>query len=520
MARMTGTHPHPNGTHEAGLGTASLVPRPGPGTSPNGGTGTGTHTENGTVAIGVASVPRPGPATHGTRTRTRRRTLRAGRTKIYVHSNESAGPGRHRDVDSHRPGARHAKKGPEPITRKLAVAINIVIWALSGIATYIAAKGQIKHAEKTGVTDHLKYLFPAALEFTAIGFLLLGYARARQGKNPWPLWAPAIGFGAWAVKLQLDNGGDAGKLFATTTVAALGLWFVKLAGDYRSYLADKDEGGLGWLWITNPRLAFRTTLVKARMRRIRNTSTHIQLAELWIAVYDDSATAQDGKGGTVKVKGRLRRRQAWRVVMVSAGHPIADLPSMASIDRVSVIDRPAPTFVAEPEPPAPATNTRTNKQPPNENASDAAPDARREPKPDPKPEVDDDHDEPDDAPDEPDSSGRPTGRGKADWVPLMLIEGLPAIDPAVVCKCATDESRRCGGTLDKHIERRGRQVRLIIARFPDWPTREGGIRKQDVKDAVGAGSTQQQELMKVFEQLREIAAEQAATAEPAADAGS
>lgn len=246
------------------------------------------------------------------------------------------------------------KAGSDPVSRPLRWAVNIVVWTLSAIATYVAARGQVAHAKRKGVDDPwLAWMFPASLELTAIAFMLLGYIQARRGKSPWPLWAVAAGFGAWAVHLQVEDGAEVGELFAVASVSALALWFAKLTIDFRQYLADTDRAGLGLLWVVNPRLAWRTTLIKARMRRVHNTSTHIQLAELWIAVFDDSATTNDGQGKAGKVSKKLRRRAAWRTVMVSAGHPIAELPSMASIERVTVIDRPAPTFVPPPVEPAP-----------------------------------------------------------------------------------------------------------------------------------------------------------------------
>ena len=247
--------------------------------------------------------------------------------------------------DSTNPGRR-------PIPTALKWGTNITVWAMSAIATFVAGIGQVQHARDKDVKpEPLVYLFPAALECTSIAFMLLGYVRARHGKSPWLLWAISIGFGGWAVRLQLDHAGAAGALFATTTVAALVLWFAKLTGDYRDHLDDTDRGGLGLLWLTDVRLAVRATLVKAKCRKIKNTSRAIELGLVWIATYDDVTT--DPASGE-KLKGRMRRRHAWRCVFQAAGMSLPTLPSMTTLERVGVTAA-TPTV---PPPPPPVTRDR------------------------------------------------------------------------------------------------------------------------------------------------------------------
>jgi hypothetical protein len=234
---------------------------------------------------------------------------------------------------------------PDP--QWLAVALPVAIWTLTVVVTFLALSGQVEFAEWAGITDGRKYLVPAGLELAAVGFLLVGYRRARRGYSPLGMWALAGLVGSFAVWTNVVHAGDrAGPVFGAFTVVALLLWFVKFRDDYaehqrRTGQATPRRPKFGWrMWASAPRLTWRARLVAIRLQlsEVRLATVY---AELWLTVYDDAA-GQPGK---------LRRRTAWRTVMVAACHPVADLPTTVEVATVAVVDRPPPPG-AEPEPTA------------------------------------------------------------------------------------------------------------------------------------------------------------------------
>lgn len=217
----------------------------------------------------------------------------------------------------------------------LRTGLSVTVWLLAGVATFLAASGQIQFARSVGITDGRAFAVPAVLELVAIAFLLIGYRRARRGDSPGAMWLLAAGIGAFAVYTNVSHSGRAGLVFGAASAITLILWFVKLRDDYRHFQrmtgqATRPKPKFGALWLVAPRLAARAWVVAAR-RRISTVDHSIAYAEVWRAVYEDSRTA--------KVRRGLARRTAWRSVAEAAGGVLAELPRSAEVAAVEVIRR-------------------------------------------------------------------------------------------------------------------------------------------------------------------------------------
>jgi hypothetical protein len=212
----------------------------------------------------------------------------------------------------------------------------LTVWTLAGVATVLAATGQVEFARWAGITDLRAYAVPAVLELVAIAFLLIGYRRARRGDSASALWLLAAGVGAFAVYTNVvHSGGRSGLVFGAASAITMVLWFVKLRDDYRHFQrntgqATRPRPKLGALWLVAPRLSTRAWVVATR-RRISTVDEAVGFAEVWRAVYEDSRTAKVGR--------RLARRTAWRSVAEVAGGVWAELPRTAEIAAVQVLKR-------------------------------------------------------------------------------------------------------------------------------------------------------------------------------------
>lgn len=281
------------------------------------------------------------------------------------------------------------QSGPVEAPAWLRRLTSTVVLALSIITTVVAATGQYGLARWAGIHDPRSLVIPAGFEFTAVAFILMGYLRARAGHSPWPLWSLAIVVGVVSFYTNVVHAGPrAGMIFGFMSLVSLLLWFIKLGQDYRRYLKENDRTGLGKLWIFFPRIALRAVLIKQRLRRVEKTSELLAFADLWIAVYDDAKGEQmpdakpDKKGRVPVLTRKMRARTAWRLVMVSANHAVADLPTSAEVQRINVIGRPLPA-APEPEPPVRVPSiagdpVRSNEPPVAQWAADDAADRRKE----------------------------------------------------------------------------------------------------------------------------------------------
>ena len=218
----------------------------------------------------------------------------------------------------------------------LRTGLSVSVWLLAGVATFLAASGQVQFARWAGITDLRAYAVPAVLELVAVAFLLIGYRRARRGDSASTLWLLAALVGAFAVYTNIvHSGGRAGLVFGAASAITLILWFVKLRDDYRQFQrqtgqAMRPRPKLGALWLVAPRLSARAWVVAAR-RRISTVDDAVGLAEVWRAVYEDARTT--------KVRRRLARRTAWRSVAQVAGGTWTELPRTAEVAAVNVVQR-------------------------------------------------------------------------------------------------------------------------------------------------------------------------------------
>ena len=218
----------------------------------------------------------------------------------------------------------------------LRTGLSVSVWTLAGVATLLAASGQVQFARWAGITDLRAYAVPAVLELVAVAFLLIGYRRARRGDSPSALWLLAAAIGAFAVYTNVvHSGGRSGLVFGAASAITLILWFVKLRDDYRHFQrhtgqATRPRPKLGALWLVAPRLSARAWVLAAR-RRISTVDEAVGYAEVWRAVYEDARSA--------KVRRRLARRTAWRSVAEVAGGVYAELPRTAEVAAVNVVHR-------------------------------------------------------------------------------------------------------------------------------------------------------------------------------------
>lgn len=231
---------------------------------------------------------------------------------------------------------------PRPLTEHneswgLRTGLSVCVWLLAGVATVLAASGQVQFAHWAGIIDMRAYAVPAVLELVAVAFLLIGYRRARRGDSPAALWLLAASVGGFAVYTNVSHSGRAGLVFGAASAITLILWFVKLRDDYRHFQrhtgqATRPRPKLGALWLVAPRLSARAWVIAAR-RRISTVDEAIAYAEVWRAVYEDSRKA--------RVRRILARRTAWRSVAEASGGVWADLPLRAEVAAVDVVTRSA-----------------------------------------------------------------------------------------------------------------------------------------------------------------------------------
>src|SRR5262245_26302853 len=236
--------------------------------------------------------------------------------------------------------SRGADRGPRVDANNeswlLRTGLSLSVWTLAGVATVLAATGQVEFAKWAGITDVRAYAVPAVLELVAVAFLLIGYRRARRGDSASTLWLLAAAVGGFAVYTNVvHSGGRSGLVFGAASAITMLLWFVKLRDDYRHFQrhtgqATRPRPKLGALWLVAPRLSTRAWVVATR-RRISTVDEAVGYAEVWRAVFEDARAA--------RVSHRLARRTAWRSVAEVAGGAWAELPQSAEVAAVQVRQR-------------------------------------------------------------------------------------------------------------------------------------------------------------------------------------
>lgn len=256
------------------------------------------------------------------------------------------GPASGSDAEQSKPASGFTGWWANLDVRKLAM--DVSVWVVSGIVTFLAASHQVAWAKAHDIEDGREYLFPVGLELFAINLFAMGAYNARRGRRPYGMWMLGALVGGFAVYINLQattrpdgSVDDSGMVFGAFSAGALLLWFLKMSADYKIYLSEEDLDGVGKLWMIAPRLALRANMVKIRLRKYApTTSDAIALAEVWLSIFDDAKGAINPRTRK-KIKRSLRARTAWRSVLKAAGHPVADLPTFTEIQTVNVMARPA-----------------------------------------------------------------------------------------------------------------------------------------------------------------------------------
>lgn len=273
----------------------------------------------------------------------------------YPVTDRPTGSGRPVNPDRSTPTGQSPEQSPNatvtPVGKPFKIAMAVLLWVVCGIAAFIAGLGQVEHARKLGVTDWTMFLFPVSFEGVSYLFAGIGYLQARRRETPWPFWSASIGFGLWAVKMQLDNAGPVGALFATTSVASVVLLIVKAYIEASAHLKDVGLDRITmWQWVAAPRLTRRAKLLHWRKVPYKTTARLYELASAWNHLYDQVRTLLTQQ--EVKRSGKLRwadkrliKKRAYaaatRQVQAMAGMSVPEIPDTLVLHELSsVVARP------------------------------------------------------------------------------------------------------------------------------------------------------------------------------------
>jgi len=234
-------------------------------------------------------------------------------------------------------------------------AVTIGLIAVGGVVAFLAMAGQVGFAEWADITGPTRFAVPFMTDVSTLLFFALGLQAAGRGQSPWIFWTLGTAVQGFSIYTNVAHAGHrAGLVYGGASAVGLLFLFAKMVISYRTYRRTIDMSGLGGLWWSNPRRAFRSVLVRQRVRgmyapdgsiRDLTTTEALSLAETWCAVFDDLKGPADNR-----VKRSLRSRQAWRFVLAEAGAPVAKLPGYVEIERVYGVDRAVELPPARPAP--------------------------------------------------------------------------------------------------------------------------------------------------------------------------
>lgn len=254
---------------------------------------------------------------------------------------------------------RHAAPDPEPAKDKIRKAkrklftddrlLWSAIWAVTGVATWMAATGQVDVWTWAALepTDTRRFGVPFLFEVGVIAWLLIGRHAVKNNRSPYPWWGIAAAFSALAVFTNAihGDGGDAwrqGLIFGTASALSLALWFAKFYIDYigSEIAAGLRSGAAPKVLLTarvieQPRIRWRAHLIAGAIPEIKEKGSDgktvtrspkladvIALASMWIEIYQDTKEAEKKRlfGFLWKVGDRqLAKRLAWREVKLECG---------------------------------------------------------------------------------------------------------------------------------------------------------------------------------------------------------
>jgi hypothetical protein len=200
------------------------------------------------------------------------------------------------------------------------------VWAITGVATWMAATGQVEVWAWADLNGHdpRRFGVPFIAEVGVIAWLLIGKHAAGNGGSPYPWWMVAAAFSTLAVYMNTVHGGwKSALIFGGASALSLALWFAEF---YLDYVGDevgeklRDGARPKVFTLTQPRLSWKAWQIVQRRAQVRTPARAMELAELWLWVYQDTkATLKDEGKLRRPARGRVARRTAWLTVNKECG---------------------------------------------------------------------------------------------------------------------------------------------------------------------------------------------------------
>lgn len=213
--------------------------------------------------------------------------------------------------------------------------LNIALWSVSIVASWMAAVGQVGTSEWAGIEGPLRFGLPVITEAFAVTLLLLGYWQGKAQRSPLGLWTLAWAVGAYSGYLNFTHAGEReGTVYAMATFACVLAWTLKYRIKLTNYLTSIEAMAaprpkLGKLFIAAPRVAIRAWLIAVR-RGVTTTSRARDLAERWIRIYQDLRAAKQSR--------TIAKRGAWDDIYSLTGGVPDPMPTTINVDRVRAVE--------------------------------------------------------------------------------------------------------------------------------------------------------------------------------------
>lgn len=226
----------------------------------------------------------------------------------------------------------------------------LVIWAITGVSTWMAASGQLGVWEWAGENpdDTRRFGVPFLMEIGVVAWLLIGKHAINNERSPFPWWGMALAFSGMAVYTNVVHGTwKQALIFGTASALSLALWFAKFLIDFIGIEVDnglragaRPKVLLTALTIEQPRIRWRAHLIAGQITKRRDVDADgnptwrpltlddvIELAVRWIEVRDDTLAYERrpafGQKGLWTVGDRkVAKRTAWHVVREECGQKV------------------------------------------------------------------------------------------------------------------------------------------------------------------------------------------------------
>jgi hypothetical protein len=226
----------------------------------------------------------------------------------------------------------------------------LVIWAITGVSTWMAASGQLGVWEWAGENpdDTRRFGVPFLMEIGVVAWLLIGKHAINNTRSPFPWWGMALAFSGMAVYTNVVHGTwKQALIFGTASALSLALWFAKFLIDFIGIEVDnglragaRPKVLLTGLTIEQPRIRWRAHLIAGQITKRRDVDADgnptwrpltlddvIELAVRWIEVRDDTLAYERrpafGQKWLWTVGDRkVAKRTAWHVVREECGQKV------------------------------------------------------------------------------------------------------------------------------------------------------------------------------------------------------